>query len=168
MSDPRGMATGAASGTASPRTARRRRRVPGLGPLLIVALLISAFVPAAGPVRPAAFVPAYKPWCLVDDPDVPDEAYAVEQFARTHNFSPPPGLKGNSPFEDAEHGLPALLRPYKEYDVFPSLPGAGRRSERVILSDRIPYASWYTPNHYDNFILMFPLGCLQDPSRLLP
>ena len=149
------------------RTRSSRIRVPLLGPLLVLALLTPPNG-AAGPVGPAAFAPGYKPWCLVDDPNVPDEAYTVEQFARTHNFSPPPGLKGNSDFFDVNHDLPALLRPYKEYDVFRSEPDAGRPPERVILSDRVPYASWYTPNHYDNFVLMFPLGCLQDPSRLLP
>ena len=144
---------------------RTRFRLP-LGLLLALALLGAAVLAAAGHVTPATYTSAAKPFCLVD-PHIPDEAYAVEEFARTHNFSPPAGLKGGSSFEDINHDLPPLLRPYKEYDVFPPVPGEGRRSERVIISDRLPYTSWYTPNHYDNFLLMFPLGCVEDPTRVI-
>ena len=99
---------------------------------------------------------------------VPDEAYAVEEFVRTHNYSPPPGLKGGRPYRDDNHALPALLRPYKEYDVHPPQPGGGGASPRVVLSDRIPYASGYSATHYDQFILVFPPGCLVDPTRWVP
>ena len=140
------------------------RHLPVLGPLLVLVLLASLFLPAIQPVGRTAYVPAAKPWCLIEDPDVPDEAYRVERFARTHNFAAPPGLKGNSTFVDINQDLPPLLRPYKEYDVFPPVIGVGRRPERVLLSTQIPYASWYTPNHYDNFVLMFPLTCVPRPG----
>jgi hypothetical protein len=161
------MPPGVGPPAAATRTRSHRLHAPILRPLLVLALLASAFLPSAPAIRPIASTLAYKPWCLVDDPNVPDEAYAVEEFARTHNYSPPPGLKGNSDFFDVRHDLPALLRPYKEYDVFPPIRGAGRRTERVILSIASPTPVG-TPNHYDNFILMFPLGCLYDRSRVLP
>lgn len=137
-----------------------------MAPLVVLGVLAAALVTPAPAVRQAAYSPASKPFCLVDT-DIPDEAYEVEEFARTHSFSPPPGLKGGGPFQDLRHALPALLRPYKEYDVYPSIPNEGRPSPRVVLSDRVPYASWYTPNHYDNFLLMFPPGCVLDPARWL-
>ena len=133
---------------------------------MVLGVLGALLATPAPAVRHVAHSVAAKPFCLVDT-HIPDEAYAVEQFVRTHNFSPPPGLKGGSPFQDLRHRLPALLRPYKEYDVYPSVPGRGRPSPRVVLSDRVPYASWYTPTHYDDFLLMFRPGCVVDPTRWL-
>ena len=144
----------------------RRQRLPWVALLVLGALAAVLVTPVPG-VRPAAYSPAAKPFCLIDT-HIPDEAYAVEQFVRTHNYSPPPGLKGGSLYTDDNHALPALLRPYKEYDVYRAVPGAGRPSPRVVLSDRIPYASWYSPNHYGNFLLMFPPGCVVDPTRWIP
>lgn len=146
---------------------RRRPRLPWVAPLVVLGVLSAVLVTPAPPVRPVAHSLASKPFCLVD-PHIPDEAYAVEEFARTHNFSPPPGLKGGKPYTDDNHALPPLLRPYREYDVHPAVPGVGRPSSRVVLSDRIPYASWYSPNHYDNFLLMFPLGCLPAVTTIGP
>ena len=138
-----------------------------LGPLLVFVLLAAVALPAVGRVVPVAYTPAAKPFCLVDT-HIPDEAYAVEEFARTHNYSPPPGLKGGSAYRDDVHALPPLLRPYKEYDVFPATPGAGRTAPRVVLSDDVPYASWYSPDHYRTFLLMFPLTCVPNATSLLP
>ena len=152
------------------RTSSSRFRVPLLAPLLALGMLASIVGVSPLPVErasysPASHSPASKPFCLVDT-HIPDAAYVVEEFARTHNYSPPPGLKGNSLFADNKHQLPALLRPYLEYDVYPSGPG-GRPSARVVLSDRIPYASWYSPDHYASFLLMFPVGCIPNPASLL-
>jgi ribonuclease len=130
----------------------------------VLAAVLTRPVPA---VERLAFTSAAKPFCLVDT-HIPDAAYAVEQFARTHNYSPPPGLKGKSLFADSGNELPPLLRPYLEYDVYPSVPGGGRPAPRVVLSDRIPYASWYSPDHYESFLLMFPLGCVPNAATLLP
>ena len=130
-------------------SSRHRRRVPVLAPLLALGVLVSLL--GAAPPRLIAYAPA-KPFCLVDA-RIPDEAYAVEQFVRTHNYSPPPGLRGKSFFADTGHRLPTLLRPYLEYDVFPTVAGHGRPPPRVVLSDRVPYASWYSPDHYDTFLL---------------
>ena len=130
-------------------------------------MLAAVLATPAPSVRPVTHSAAGKPFCLVDT-HIPDEAYAVEKFVRTHNFSPPPGLKGGKPYTDDNHALPALLRPYKEYDVYPAVPGSGRPSPRVVLSDRVPYASWYSPDHYGSFLLMFPLGCVPNATTLLP
>ena len=144
-------------------TASRRPRVPLVAPLVVLGVLAAVLTTPA--VAPTAYTPASKPFCLVD-PDIPDEAYRVEEFVRTHNFSPPPGLKGKKLFADGEHDLPALLRPYLEYDVFPAGAGAGRPSGRIVLSDKVPYASWYSPDHYKAFLLMFPIGCSPDVATL--
>jgi hypothetical protein len=50
--------------------------------------------------------------------------------------------------------------------VFPAAPHVGRPAPRVVLSDRVPYASRYSPDHYDAFLLMFPLGCAPDVATL--
>jgi hypothetical protein len=138
-----------------------------VAPLVVLGALAALLATPTPSVRSVAHSVAGKPFCLVDA-HIPDEAYAVEQFMRTHNFSPPPGLKGGKPYTDDNHALPALLRPYKEYDVYPAVPGSGRPSPRVVLSDRVPYASWYSPHHYSYFLLMFPPGCLVDPTRWIP
>lgn len=157
------MSTCVPSSTTLRHPTRHRQRIPLLGPLLVLAVFASAFlVPTIQPTQVA-----YRPWCLVDT-NVPDAAYAVEEFVRTHNYSPPPGLAGGRAFADDNHLLPALLRPYKEYDVYPSVPGRGRRPERVVLSARLPYASWYTSNHYGNLLLMFPVTCVMTSGRGLP
>ena len=137
--------------------------MPVLAPLLVLGVLLSLSVDVVPDVAPVA----YRPWCLVDT-DIPDEAYVVEEFARRHNYSPPPGLRGGRPYRDQRAQLPRLLRPYKEYDVYPRVPGRGRPPERVVLSDKLPYASWYSPNHYEVFLLMYPLGCLPDVTGLGP
>ena len=154
------------------RTSSSRLRVPLLAPLLVLGMLASVVGGSPPPVErvsysPASHSPASKPFCLVDT-HIPDAAYAVEEFARTHNYSPPRGLKGGGPYQDIRHALPALLRPYKEYDVYPSSPDRGRPAPRVVLSDRVPYASWYSADHYDSFLLMFPLDCIPNGTTLLP
>lgn len=149
------------------RRARRRPRVPWVAPLVVLGVLAAALLAPPPAVRPVSYSPASKPFCLVDT-HIPDEAYVVEEFARTHNFSPPAGLKGKSLFADTGHKLPRLLRPYLEYDVYPTVPGHGRPSPRVVLSDRVPYASWYSPDHYGSFLLMFPLNCLPNATTLAP
>jgi hypothetical protein len=138
-----------------------------VAPLVVLGVLAAVLATPAPAVRHVAHSVATKPFCLVDT-HIPDAAYAIEQFARTHNYSPPPGLKGGRSYADDNHALPALLRPYKEYDVYPPVLGPGRPSPRVVLSDRIPYASWYSPDHYENFLLMFPPGCAVDPTRWIP
>ncbi len=148
------------------RDAATRRRLPFLTLLVLGLAAAVLFTPPAA-VRPVAHLPAAKPFCLVDA-HIPDEAYAVEEFVRTHGYTPPPGLKGGRPYQDLRHAFPALLRPYKEYDVYPAIPGQGRPSARIVLSDRVPYASWYSSDHYASFVLMFPLGCVPNVTTLLP
>ena len=58
----------------------RRLRLPVLTPLVAVFLLVALLVPV-----PVARLAADRPWCLWD-PDIPAEAYRVEEFARTHNY----------------------------------------------------------------------------------
>lgn len=149
------------------RARRLRHRLPLLAPLLVLGLLTAVLARPAPRLDLVAYDSASKPFCLVDT-TIPDAAYAVEQFARTHNYSPPPGLKGGSSYRDDGHALPPLLRPYKEYDVFAAKPGEGRPSPRVVLSDVAPYASWYSPDHYTAFLLMFPLTCIPNATSLLP
>jgi hypothetical protein len=138
-----------------------------VAPLVVLGVLAALLATPAPSIRTAAHSVAGKPFCLVDT-HIPDEAYAVEEFVRTHNFSPPPGLRGKSLFADAGHGLPSLLRPYLEYDVHPSVPGLGRPPQRIVLSEKVPYASWYSPDHYASFLLMFPLDCVPNVGSLGP
>jgi ribonuclease len=138
---------------------RHRPRFPLLAPLVVLGVLASLLATPAASLRPVAFAPASKPFCLVDT-HIPDEAYAVEEFVRTHNYAPPPGLKGGRPYTDDTHALPPLWRPYKEYDVFPPVVDRGRRPERVVLSDSLAALTWYTPDHYRHFLLMYPPWCI--------
>jgi hypothetical protein len=55
---------------------------------------------------------------------------------------------------------------YKEYDVYPADPHRGRPAPRVVLSDRLAYASWYSPDHYASSLLMFPLDCIPNAASM--
>lgn len=153
--------TGASTGRGA------RRRLPVVTPLVALFLLVVLVVPVA-PVAPVPVVrlASDRPWCLWN-PDIPAEAYRVEEFARTHNYSPPPGLRGNSVYRDENKDLLDPLAPYFEYDVYPKTRGQPTPPERVVLSKTAPYASWYTPDHYATFRFMFPPQCLTLPTRRL-
>ena len=134
---------------------------------MVLGVLAAVLTTPAPAVRPVAHSSASKPFCLVDIP-IPDEAYAVEKFVRTHNPAPPPGFVGQAPLRrHRAQNFRCCCARIREYDVYPS---ASRRrqavADRVVLSDRVPYASWYSPDHYGSFLLMFPLGCVPNATTL--
>lgn len=56
-----------------------------MGPLLVVAVLASVL--AVAPTTTTAVAQVAFPWCT-RNPAVPDYAYTVEEFIRSHNGSP--------------------------------------------------------------------------------
>ena len=115
----------------------------------VLAAVLATPVPV---VAPAAF-----PWCS-RNAAVPAYAYDVEAFVRSHNGSPPKGYVGGSRYRDRTLKLPPWDGPFREYDVHPNVPGQKRDDERIVLGPARS-AAWYTPDHYETFVLMHPWGC---------
>ena len=142
--------------TAGRRRDRRgvRRSVPLFAPLLVLTVLA---VLALVPTTTAAIAPAAYPWCT-RNPEVPDYAYDVEDFVRSHNGSPPPGVVGGKPYRNDPIQLPLWYAPFREYDVHAQVTGQGRDDERIVLGYQ-HQASWFTTDHFATFLTMHPWGC---------
>jgi guanyl-specific ribonuclease Sa len=94
---------------------------------------------------------------LEANPAVPKEAFTVFFYLLSHNYSPPPGLKGNSVYNNSTHKLPNPPSGYRwfEYNVY---PGSGT-AQRIVTArngnltvNGYPY---YTPDHYNTFVPMY-------------
>jgi guanyl-specific ribonuclease Sa len=94
---------------------------------------------------------------LEANPAVPSEAFTVFFYLLSHNYSPPPGLKGNSVYNNSNHKLPNPPSGYRwfEYNVY---PGSGT-AQRIVTArngnltvNGYPY---YTPDHYNTFKPMY-------------
>ncbi len=77
----------------------------------------------------------------------PQQVQDVLSHIKSHNGSPPNGLKGGKTFGNTDGTLPGGVT-YKEYDVNPKT-GATRDGERIVIgSDGSVY---YTTDHYKTF-----------------
>lgn len=77
----------------------------------------------------------------------PQQVQDVLSHIKSHNGSPPKGLKGGKTFGNTDGTLPGGIT-YKEYDVNPKT-GATRDAERIVIgSDGSVY---YTTDHYKTF-----------------
>lgn len=76
-----------------------------------------------------------------------EAAAYVYRFARSHNFAPPPGYKGGSPYRNETGKLPAG-GDYLEYRIY-TTPGS---SERLVLDRNDSGSAWFTPDHYTTFM----------------
>lgn len=87
---------------------------------------------------------------------IPQEAWDVLNFIKTHNGHPPQNHKGNKPYEndgrDDSEILPHRGEPYREYDVYPKKPGVDRGDHRIVIGN--DGSAWYTFTHYRSFIRM--------------
>lgn len=72
-------------------------------------------------------------------------ALYVYEFAVSHNYSPPPGLRGGSVFRNTNGKLPPG-GDYLEYRIY-STPGS---AERIVI-DRNTNDAWFTGDHYATF-----------------
>ena len=126
-----------------------------LAPLIVLGILASIFAPPMATARPASV--AY-PWCD-RNPNVPDYAYSIEEFVRSHNGSPPKNYIGGKRFENKTLKVPSWFGPFREYDVHVHVPGQPRGLERIVLG-HAKQAAWYTSDHYETLIEMHPLGCV--------
>jgi hypothetical protein len=124
-----------------------------VAPLVVLGVLTALLATPAPAVAPVAF-----PWCS-RHPAVPAYAYAVEEFVRSHNGSPPKGYVGGRPYQDKTLKLPPWQGPFREYDVHVNVPGQKRDDERIVLGP-LRSAAWYTSDHYGSFVLMHPWGCV--------
>ena len=128
--------------------------MPLFAPLLILTMLaLVAVIPLHEPV----VVRAAYPWCT-RNPEVPDYAYDLEEFVRSHNGSPPAGVVGGREYRNDPLKIPPWYGPFREYDVHPQVKGQGRDDERVILGT-MDQAAWFTSDHYATLLTMHPWGC---------
>ena len=128
--------------------------MPLFAPLLVlVVLAVVALVPGTT----AAVAPAAYPWCT-RNPEVPDYAYDVEDFVRSHNGSPPRGHVGGRPYRNDDLRIPPWYGPFREYDVHAQVPGRGRDDERIVVGP-LHNSAWFTPDHYTTLLTMHPWGC---------
>jgi len=125
------------------------RRAATLG---VVAMAIAATPTAPTPTAAATTPERVTVNC---SPGVPEKhcptAIHVYNFVVSHNFAAPPNLKGNLPYRD-DFGK---LRPggdYREYRLYRT-PGS---SERLVIDRSNPEGnSWFTEDHYDNFVQFY-------------
>jgi hypothetical protein len=87
---------------------------------------------------------------------VPQKAWNVLNFIKSHNWHPPQNYKGGKPYEndgrDNSEILPDYGAPYYEYDVNPKVKNVGRGEERIVTNKN--GMTWYTHEHYRSFIRM--------------
>lgn len=103
--------------------------------------------------------PAATSGCGTRPSGVPDTAYTVAEYARSHHGADQPGYVGDTAFQNREGHLDGGLGPFREYDVNPEVSGRDRGAERVVLGPTRA-ASYYTPDHYSTFITMYGGSCV--------
>ncbi|MGH3589123.1 MAG: ribonuclease domain-containing protein [Pseudonocardia sp.] len=74
-----------------------------------------------------------------------EAALYVDEFAKTHNYSPPPGYKGGGTFRNTNGKLPPG-GDYLEYRIYKT---AGS-PERIVI-DRSTDTTWFSSDHYATF-----------------
>ena len=87
--------------------------------------------------------------------NIPQHAWDILNYVRSHNGNPPPGYRGGTPYgNDGRNGTQVLPQdaPYYEYDIYPYTPGINRGKERIVIGGS--GAAWYTWDHYFHFISM--------------
>lgn len=87
---------------------------------------------------------------------IPSAAYETLSYILEHN-EPPKGYVGGRRFGNYEKRLPLKAMDggrisYREWDIYPKKAGQNRGPERIVTSS--DHRAWYTPDHYDSFILM--------------
>ncbi|MEX5283946.1 MAG: hypothetical protein NW700_20530 [Nitrospiraceae bacterium] len=82
---------------------------------------------------------------------VPDRAYEVLAVIQQNRGKPPPGYAGGRTFMNRERRLPSGR--YREYDIYPLVPGRNRGAERIVVDQRNGKA-YYTSDHYRTFVPM--------------
>ncbi|MEV0081492.1 ribonuclease domain-containing protein [Saccharopolyspora sp. NPDC050642] len=99
--------------------------------------------------------------------NIPQAAWDMLSYLQSHNFTPPPGIKGGAIYRNADGKLPALPPPYeyREYDIYPAGPN-GRGPERIVTDaalETINY-DWYSPDHYQTFMPFIKGRCATTSS----
>lgn len=91
------------------------------------------------------------------NPNVPVAAFNVFGFLISHNYSPPPGYKGNSIYENRTHKLPDPPKGWHWYE-YRTTKGPGTGQRLVTLRDGKAVGGgypYYSPEHYNDFTPMF-------------
>lgn len=87
---------------------------------------------------------------------VPQKAWDVLNYLKTHNWHPMSNYKGGREYandgRDGSQVLPSNGNTYWEFDINPKIKGVDRGGERIV-TDKSG-STWYTSNHYQTFIQM--------------
>lgn len=81
--------------------------------------------------------------------DAPQQVYALLAQILQRDGLPLPGYVGGKDFRNRERRLPKGL--YREYDIYPKIPGRPRGPERIVI-ERTTGKAYYTGDHYRTFI----------------
>ena len=127
-----------------------RRTVAALTALLVglLALLAAAAQASAWGGADAAIRAGTQ---VIPDVDVPDKARDVLAEIERRHGEAPPGYVGGRAFQNRERRLPRGS--YREYDVNPKVRGRDRGPERIVI-ERGTGKAYYTPDHYETFVLL--------------
>ena len=87
---------------------------------------------------------------------IPQKAWNVLNFLKSHNWHPPQNYKGGKIFSNDGRNngqkLPDNGVIYRKYDIDPKIPGEKRGAERIVVGS--DGSAWYTPDHYISFYRM--------------
>jgi len=128
------------------------QKLQQIKPMVKVVALGLSLIPAAKGIRMAYGL--LKLAQGLEEAGIPETAENVADNALNKNGAALPGWKGGSTFGNNEGTLPtedANGTPitYKEYDVWPRVPGQNRGTERVVVGS--DGAAYYTNDHYQSF-----------------
>lgn len=116
----------------------------------LVTLLAVALVAALGGWPPAAACrPGVPGPGEITAPAGPERARTVLAAIERRGGEPLPGYVGGRAFHNRERRLPAGR--YREYDLYPRVPGRDRGPERLVVEQRTGRA-YYTGDHYRTFV----------------
>lgn len=103
--------------------------------------------------------PRRGPCKIIPNPSVPSAAFTVFGYLLTHNYSPPPYYKGNTPYGNTTHKLPDPPPGYGwfEYDVYSG--SYSRSPDRIVTARNLIFEAngypYFTPDHYESFVSMY-------------
>jgi ribonuclease T1 len=94
----------------------------------------------------------------------PPEAYSTLQYILQNNKAPS-GYVGGRKFGNYEELLPKKTSSgkriyYKEWDIYPKIEGKNRGPHRLVTGNN--KTAYYTPDHYNTFIQIYPDDKNQD------
>jgi len=109
---------------------------------------------------------------IVENGNVPARAFNVFTYLLGHNYSPPPGYKGNKPYKNSNGKLPDPPKGYRWF--YYRVKTGPYTTERIVTARNFKAVGngypYYTPDHYETFMSMYlcSSGSRSQPSKPVP